>query len=118
MNPPEKNIACGVDWGKPPNKVYVNFFNDTGNPMFDGFACSWQPDAEALKTFEYHLSQWHDAKEPPKEDVEVLVWDNHYIYIGKVIKDKFCVFGEDGWSVETKPIFWMPLPEPPKESER
>jgi hypothetical protein len=100
---------------KPPEKIYLNYFDDTGNPMFDGFSPSPKPDETARVTFEYHLAPvWLDAvKEQPKVEVMVLM------ALGKdVIKGYF-----DGkhWRnnsgyLEATPSHWMPLPLPPERS--
>ena len=88
MNPPEKCPDCGNEY-----------------PIYkcEHCGCEWNaPD----------LPVWHNAKtDPPKEDGEQLVYwgDNAY---GWMRYDS-----EHGWCSEIDPVYWMPLPEPPKEDK-
>jgi hypothetical protein len=86
---------------KPPEKIYLNYFNDTGNPMFDGFSPSPKPDDTAKETFEYHLAPvWHDAKTDPPTDNDI------------GFCEIYAKFGEPEYHICTWTGFWYDPPVP------
>lgn len=71
------------------------------------------------------MAEWVSVKDrPPEERVEVLIAFPHSMCVGFLSNGRWCVNSGDGWCTgvyeedgDALPLYWMPLPEPPKEGE-
>ena len=65
-------------------------------------------------------NEWQPIETSPRNHTRILLFVPPY---GSTTGHWDCLFGDDGWNMHAvlnksaEPTHWMPLPDPPKESE-
>lgn len=77
-------------------------------------------DRETAVKYWNSVSRWIPCNERlPEVGIPVLIYDKHHkaFFVAKLDEDYFG-FSSNMWHHPADVLFWMPLPEPPKEAEK